>query len=156
MKPALDNETETTLIDVAMDGHSQMMKLLRQKKDQLEHALKYWTEAGKRSGPTSMQSTVDALMMMSDTNSVFDLLDATFAKGYKINDLSLAQVNNVLRRVEDVYAKSKVVSHRQCAERVTKRIVAVWKERVAMHLRSTETSNEPEAALRSPQDLERR
>ena len=59
-----------------------------------------------------MQSTVDALMMMSDTASVFDLLDATFSKGYKINELSLAQVNNVLRKVEDLYSKSKVVSHR--------------------------------------------
>jgi len=68
------------------------MTLLRQKKDQLEHALKYWNDAGKRNntGPNSMQSTVDALMMMSDTNSVFDLLDATFSKGYKINELSLA------------------------------------------------------------------
>ena len=51
-------------------------------------------------------------MMMSDTASVFDLLDATFSKGYKINELSLAQVNNVLRKVEDLYSKSKVVSHR--------------------------------------------
>ena len=59
-----------------------------------------------------MQSTVDALMMMSDVNSVFDLLDSTFAKGYKINELSLAQVNNVLRRAEDLLSKSKVVSHR--------------------------------------------
>jgi len=82
-----------------------------------------------------MQSTVDALMMMSDTSSVFDLLDATFSKGYKINELSLAQVNNVLRKVEDLYTKSKVVSHRQCGERVTKKIVAVWKDRVSMHLR---------------------
>ena len=55
-----------------------------------------------------MQSTVDALMMMSDVNSVFDLLDATFVKGYKINELSLAQVNNVLRRAEDLLSKSKV------------------------------------------------
>ena len=74
-------------------------------------------------------------MMMSDVNSVFDLLDATFSKGYKINELSLAQVNNVLVRVEDIFAKSKVVSHRQCADRVIKKIIAVWKDRVAMHLR---------------------
>ena len=57
----------------------------------MEHALKYWNDASKRnSGPNSMQSTVDALMMMSDTSSIFDLLDATFSKGYKINELSLA------------------------------------------------------------------
>ena len=69
-----------------------MMTLLRQKKNQLEHALKYWNDSGKRNnvGPNQLQSTVDALMMMSDMNSVFDLLDATFAKGYKINELSLA------------------------------------------------------------------
>ena len=82
-----------------------------------------------------MQSTVDALMMMSDVNSVFDLLDSTFVKGYKLNELSLAQVNNVLRRAEDLLSKSKVVSHRQCAERVTKKIISVWKDRVSMHLR---------------------
>ena len=91
MKPALDNETEMGLIDTAMRDHGQMMTLLRQKKDQLEHALKYWNDAGKRNaGPNSMQSTVDALMMMSDTSSIFDLLDATFSKGYKINELSLS------------------------------------------------------------------
>ena len=76
--------------------------MLRQKKDALEHALKYWNEAGRRSGPNQLQSTVDSLMMMSDINSVFDLLDATFAKGYKLNELSLAQVNIVLRKVEDL------------------------------------------------------
>ena len=75
-----------------MKDHEQMMTLLRQKKNQLEHALKYWNDSGKRNnvGPNQLQSTVDALMMMSDMNSVFDLLDATFAKGYKINELSLA------------------------------------------------------------------
>ena len=90
MKPALDNETETTLIELATKDHSQMMKMLKQKKEQMEHALKYWNDAGKRSGPNSMQSTVDSLMMMSDINSVFDLLDATFSKGFKISELSLA------------------------------------------------------------------
>lgn len=90
-----------------------MMKLLRHKKDQMEHALKYWNETGKRSsGPNSLQSTVDSLMMMKDVNLVFDLLDATFSKGYKLTELSLAQINNVLRRVEDLMFKSKVVSHR--------------------------------------------
>ena len=89
MKPALDNETETTLIDTAMRDHGQMMTLLKKKKEVLEHALKYWSEK-RNSGPNSMQSTVDSLMMMSDINSVFDLLDATFSKGYKINELSLA------------------------------------------------------------------
>ena len=74
-------------------------------------------------------------MMMKDLNSVFDLLDATFAKGYKINELSLSQVNSVLRRVEDLYSRSKVVSHRQCSERVIKKIIAVWKDRVQAHLR---------------------
>jgi hypothetical protein len=108
----LDNETETTLIETVMRDHQKMMTLLRQKKESLEHALKYWNESGKRNGPNSMQSTVDSLMMMSDIHSVFDLLDSTFAKGYKINDLSLAQVNNVLRRVEDMLTKSKIVSHR--------------------------------------------
>jgi len=48
MKPALDNETETTLIDTAMRDHSQMMTLLRAKKEQMEHALKYWNDAGKQ------------------------------------------------------------------------------------------------------------
>lgn len=91
------------MIDTAMDGHQAMMKLLKHKKDQLEHALKYWNETGKRAaGPNSMQSTVDSLMMMSDMNLVFDLLDATFSKGFKLNELSLAQVNNILRRVEDL------------------------------------------------------
>lgn len=77
-----------------------------------------------------MQSTVDSLMMMKDVNLVFDLLDATFSKGYKLTELSLAQINNVLRRVEDLMSKSKVVSHRQCAQRVTKKVIAVWKDRV--------------------------
>jgi len=59
-----------------------------------------------------MQSTVDSLMMMSDISSVFDILDATFSKGYKLNELSLAQVNVVLRKAEDLCAKSKVQTHR--------------------------------------------
>ena len=68
-----------------------MMRLLRQKKESLEHALKYWNDSGKRSaGPNSMNATVDALVMMSDVNNVFDLLDATFSKGYKLHELSLA------------------------------------------------------------------
>jgi len=54
-------------------------------------------------------------MMMSDMSSVFDLLDATFSKGYKLNDLSLAQINVVLRKAEDLQAKSKVQTHRRCA-----------------------------------------
>lgn len=37
-----------------------------------------------------MQAIVDSLMMMSDISSVYDILDATFSKGYKLNDLSLA------------------------------------------------------------------
>ena len=81
----------------------------------MEHALKYWNESGKKSGPNSMQSTVDSLMMMSDISSVFDILDATFSKGYKLNELSLAQVNVVLRKAEDLCSKSKVQTHRQCA-----------------------------------------
>ena len=54
MKPALDNETETALIETAMKDHEQMMTLLRQKKNQLEHALKYWNDSGKRNnvGPS--------------------------------------------------------------------------------------------------------
>jgi len=82
-----------------------------------------------------MQSTVDALMMMSDINSVYDVLDATFSKGYKLNELSLAQINVVLRKAEDLCSKSKVSTHRQCAQRVTKKIIAVWKDRVQVFLR---------------------
>lgn len=90
MKPALDDEAETNLIEMAMSDHSKMMKILRSKKENLDHALKYWNDAGKRSsGPNSMQSTVDSLMMMSDLNCVYDLLDATFSKGYKVSELSL-------------------------------------------------------------------
>ena len=56
IKPALDNETETALIETAMGGHEQMMTLLRQKKNQLEHALKYWNDSGKRNnvGPNQL------------------------------------------------------------------------------------------------------
>ena len=49
-----------------------------------------------------MQSTVDSLMMMSDISAVFDVLDATFSKGYKLNELSLAQINVVLKKTEDL------------------------------------------------------
>ena len=43
-----------------------------------------------------MQSTVDSLIMMSDMNCLYDLLSATFAKGLRVNDLSLPQVNAIL------------------------------------------------------------
>ena len=103
-----------------------------------------------------MQSTVDSLMMMSDISAVFDVLDATFSKGYKLNELSLAQVNVVLRKAEDLQTRSKVQTHRRCAQQVTKKIIAVWKDRVQMHLRQTEQPQGEDDPLRSPQELERR
>ena len=84
-----------------------------------------------------MQSVVDALRMTSDAHSVFDIVDSTFSKGYKISDLSLAQVNTVLRKVEDTIIKSRVVSHRQCSDRLVKKVTSVWKDRVQQHLMQT-------------------
>ena len=45
--------------------------------------------------------------MMTDINSMFDLLDATFAKGLRTSELSLSQVLQLLRKVEELLTSSK-------------------------------------------------
>ena len=68
-------------------------------------------------------------------NCVFDLLSSTFAQGHRVNELSLPQVLQVLKKVQDFMTESKFEPHLLCGIKVISKILAVWKERVINQLR---------------------
>ena len=44
VQPAIDEDVEQQLIEGAMRDHMKLSKVLLEKKNQLEHALKFWKE----------------------------------------------------------------------------------------------------------------
>ena len=81
------------MLECAMRDHTKIVKIMSTKRDMLTHSLKFWLTNAKRKGEDlGLQSTLDALSMMTDSNSMYDILDATFAKGLRVHDLSMGQV----------------------------------------------------------------
>lgn len=87
----VDSDQERRMIEQALRDHQRIVKLLQHRRSQLEHGLKFWQDEPQKE-KTSSQATVDALVMLSDTSCAFDLLSATFAKGLRVNDLTVTQL----------------------------------------------------------------
>ena len=71
------------------------------KKSQLEHTLKFWKEP-------QIGATVDSIHMMTDINCLFDVFSATFACGHRVEELTVAHINLILKCVCDLLTQSKL------------------------------------------------
>lgn len=89
------------MLEAALRDHSRVVSLLQHRRSQLEHCLKFWQQDERQSKPP-LQSTVDALVMMADSNCAFDLMAATFAKGLRVNEMTVSQVTSILKKLKDL------------------------------------------------------
>jgi hypothetical protein len=61
--------------------------------------------------------------MLTDYNCIYDLMDATFAKGHSVSDLSYGQIYQLLRKVEELLTASKFESQLGCGIEVVNQIL---------------------------------
>ena len=75
--------------------------------------------------------------MMTDTNSIYDVFSATFAMGTRVEELTVAHINLILKRVNDLLTESKLEPQIICGVQVIYHILKLFKDKILFVLKQT-------------------
>jgi hypothetical protein len=108
----------------ALKDHNKMIYILKQRNEILNNLLKYWRS-------NDLNSTVNSLIMIKDTNIMVDALNCTFGdQQSRIDMLSFDHASLVLKKCEEVMLSDKFEFHLTVALKVVKNILKVFNERI--------------------------
>jgi len=74
--------------------------------------------------------------MMADSNCAFDLMSATFAKGLRVNEMTIVQAISVLKKLKELMDRTYSDFHLYIGIQVTASLLASWKDKTMSYLKT--------------------